>query len=219
MVTLGPGRIGIIAKARDSATIPRAYYSDLRTGLKGFLTSPLRDGGLLDTLGNSLEQRANDTSVSNSRRQEAQLSLGALEAFQRLGKNRLAGYNFLPAARRQEPLSIGGVTVSVFLDLLVRREKAGRVECGGVLFRLSKADEDETEAANSKRREMGAYAATLAQMQVSSMSNGNMIVSPDLCMSVDVQTGDVQFAKKDFAQRAQRLEAECRFAAAMWDRA
>lgn len=219
MVTLGPGRISIICRARDSTTPPRAYYSDLRAGLKGFLADPLRDTRSLDTLGNSLQQRAHDTSLKVQRRQEAELSLGALDAFQRIGKNRLAGYNFLPAPRRQEPLMISGVTVSVFLDLLVKREKGGRVECGGVLFRLSKADEDETEAANSKRREMGAYAATLAQMQVRSMDNGGMIPSPDLCMSVDVQAGDVQFAKRDFTQRAQRLEAECRFIAAMWDQA
>ena len=219
MVTLGPGRIGIIRKARDSTTQARAYYSDLRAGLKTFLASPLRDTRLLDTLGNSLQQRASDTSLTSQRRQEAELSLGALEAFQRVGKNRLAGYTFLPAPRRQDTLMISGVTVSVFLDLLVRREKPNRVECGGVLFRLSKADEDETEAANSKRREMGAYAATLAQMQVRSMNNGEMVPSPDLCMSVDVQAGDVQFAKRDFVQRAQRLEAECRFIAAMWDEA
>lgn len=216
MVTPGPGRIGIIRKARDATTPPVTYYSHLRTGLKGFLADPVRDTRLLDALGNSLQQRAHDTSLSNQRRQEAELSFSALEAFQRLGKNRLAGYTFLPAPRHQNALMLSGVTVSVFLDLLVKRERSSRVECGGVLFRLSKADEDETEAANSKRREMGAYAATLAQMQVRSMNNGEMVPTSDLCMSVDVQAGDVHFAKRDFAQRAQRLEAECRFIAAMW---
>ncbi len=134
-------------------------------------------------------------------------------------RNLLSGYIFLPAPARQAPLAIGGVAVSVNLDLLVKREKNDRAECGGVLFRLTKADEDETEAAAGKRKEMASYAATLVQMQVRVTLASGAIAHHDLCMSIDVQSGDVHTAPRNFAVKAQRIEAECRFIAAIWDTA
>jgi hypothetical protein len=183
------------------------------------LADRLRSRNVLDALGNSLEQRANDSSQTNFARQDAQLSLNALNSFLRMERNLLSGFVFHPAPSRQLPRMIGGVSVSTFLDLLVRREKGNNPECGGVLFRLTKADEDETDAAAGKRKEIASYAATLVQMQVRATLLRDAVAHHDLCMSVDVQSGDVQAASRNFATKAQRLEAECRFIAAMWDAA
>jgi hypothetical protein len=216
MVTPEPGRIGIIRRARDSITPPRARYSDLRIALTGFLADMHRDRRPLDALAGTLNQRANDSSLTNFSRQDAQASLGALNAFQRMLTNRLAGYAFMPAPARQTPLPIGGVSVSINLDLLLRRERGDRQEAGAAMFRLTKADDEETDAATSKRKEMGIYAATLVQMQVAATVRAGLTPHHELCMSIDVQSGDIHAASRNFAQRAQRLEAACRFIAALW---
>jgi hypothetical protein len=196
-------------------TPPRIRYSDLRAGITSFLADQRRDARALATLGNLLEQKANDSSLSNFARQDAQLSFAALSAFQRM-TNQLAGFTFAPAPSRQRALTLGGVVVSIQLDLLVTRARGQQTECGGVLLRLAKTDEDETDAAAGKRRQMGEYAATLAQMQVRASHGGNGTPHHALCLSVDVQAGEVHAAPRNFAQKAQRLEAECRFIAALW---
>lgn len=219
MVSPDPGRLGIIRRARDSVTPLRARYSELRSALTAFLVDMRRDQRPLNALAGTLSQRADDASVSNFARQDAQASLGALDAFQRMMANQLAGYAFSLAPRRQGLLTVGGVAVSINLDVLLHRERENRQEAGGALFRLTKADEEESNAAASKRREMGIYAATLVQMQVAATVGQEATPHHDLCMSIDVQSGDVHLASRNFAQRSQRLEAACLFIAAMWDRA
>lgn len=134
-------------------------------------------------------------------------------------RNLLAGYSFLPTPARQEPLLIAGVIVSNNLDMLIRRERGSRTEAGGVPLRLTKADEDETDSAAGKRRDIGAYAATLVQMQVRATAPPDTVVHHSLCMSVDVQSGDVDPSSRNFVSRAQRIEAECRFIGALWETA
>jgi hypothetical protein len=166
-----------------------------------------------------LEQKTGDGSLSNFVRQDAQLSLGALKVFQRADRNLLGGYSFTRAPTRQPHLMIAGVDVSINLDLMLERERNGRRERGGALLRLTKADEEETDGAAGKRRDMGLYAATLAQMQVAATLPDGCMAHHDLCMSIDVQAGEVHLAGRNFATRAARLAAECRFIAAIWDTA
>lgn len=136
-------------------------------------------------------------------------SLGRME-------NQVRGGQFAPAPTKQVPLVINGVTVSVYLNLLMTREKAGRTEVGSVIFRLSKAD-DETEAATAKRRMIGGYAATLALMQVQAHHADLGFPHNQLCASFDIQCEDVHWAPKNYAQKAKEMENACRFIAAMWD--
>jgi hypothetical protein len=111
---------------------------------------------------------------------------------------------------------LADVEVSVAADLLVVRPgKNGEEQIGGALFRFTKAD-DETDAAAAKRKEIGAYAATLVYMHVQANLAGNHKPHHSLCMSIDVQCKDVHVAPRSFAQKAQNLENACRFIHAMW---
>lgn len=104
--------------------------------------------------------------------------------------------------------------MSVNLDLYSVRAKDGEDQFGGVLLRLTKPDEEGTAGAASKRREMGLYAATLAQMQSRAVAAGLGKPHHELSMSIDVQCGDVHQAPRNYATRALRLEAACKFIAA-----
>ena len=110
---------------------------------------------------------------------------------------------------------MNGVTVSVFLNVLMVRDRGDNEEVGGVLFRMTKAD-DETEAAAAKRKEIGAYAATLALMQIQARPGARQ-PHHQLCASFDIQCEDVHMAPRTYLTKAKELENACRFIAAMWE--
>ncbi len=214
MVAGETGKIGIIRRSRESKTPQRTRYKDARAAFRAALLDPAGERRVLAEAANTFEQRSNDSSVSDFRRDDALKSLEALNAFRGM-RQQFAGHDFVAAPARQVPLVLAGVEVPVTLDLLIHRED----EIGGLLFRLTQPDDAETEGAASKRHEMGAYAATLVLMQIRANLAGNRRPSHPICWSVEVQSQDIHVAPRTFAKRAQDMESACRFIAAMWDRA
>lgn len=215
MVAGDTGRIGIIRRAREAKTSATARYDKVREDIRAYFCDMGRTSRTLATLQNKYAAMANDPSLASWAREDARLSVDVLASLGRM-ENQVRGGGFALAPAKQQPLLINGVTVSVFLNLLMTREKAGRTEIGGVLFRLTKTD-DETEAATAKRRMMGGYAATLALMQVHASHTALGYPNNQLCASFDIQCEDVHWAPKNYAAKAREMENACRFIAAMWD--
>lgn len=145
------------------------------------------------------------------------MSVDVLASLARM-ENKIGGSRFVAAPVRQPPLVLNGVSVSVQLNVLALRERDGAAEVGGVLFRMTKADE-ETESAASKRKEIGAYSATLALMQIQSCAGADQKAHHQLCASFDIQYEDVHVAPRTYVSKARDLESACRFIAAVWDSA
>lgn len=217
MVSGDLGRIGIIKRSKESGTAQRTRYRDVKAVLRNALTDPARERTILADATGTFEQRSNDPSLSNFARDDAAKSLDVLTAFRGI-RNQLAGYDYTMAPIRQPHLLISGVKVFVTLDLLIHRSRGDAEEIGGLMFRLTQADDEETDDAAAKRRDMGAYAATLVRMQIAENFAGNRLPAYQLCWSVDVQSGEVHIAPRTFAQRARNIESACLFIAAMWDR-
>ena len=212
MVSTDVGRIGIIKRAKLSSAPARIRYSDLRSGVRAYLTDIRRSPAHLRNVRSLLEQKASDTSLREFSREDARLSIAALDAFERSSANLLGGMPFIAAPAKQPLLQLGGVDISINLDLLWQDE----FQVGGALLRLAKADEADSETASGKRHEMGIYTAILVRMQVAARAVNGDIVRPDMCMSVDIQGGELFRAPRSHRQRADRLEAACRFIAAYW---
>ncbi len=85
------------------------------------------------------------------------------------------------------------------------------------MFRFTKPDEEESETAASKRREMGSYAATLVYMHVATNLAGGITPAYKLCWSVDVQHKEKHIAPKNYKQKVANIENACKFIAAIWD--
>lgn len=164
-----------------------------------------------------LDQKSADTANSAWTREDALKSIDVLDAYTSM-RNQLAGHDFFPAPQRQPYLRMGGVDISVHCDVLTHREVRGTPSIGGALLRLTKPEDEESEAARAKRVDMGSYAATLVYMQVETNLAGNRQPRPDLCWSVDVQHGEIHAAPRNYRTRAANLEAACEVIAAMWDR-
>lgn len=124
----------------------------------------------------------------------------------------------MPAPAEQPKLNLGGVEVSTRADLIVRGSHRGREQIGAGILRMT-ADDADTDAARSRRREMGLYVATLARLHVEQHFTSDREVANRLCMSIDVQHGELFQAPDSNTRRMNDIENACRFIAAMWDQA
>lgn len=216
MVASDTGRMGIIRRARESVTPTRVRYSDVRKDIRAHLTDATRNARLIHAARQRFEQRSDDDSLSAFQRDDAAQSVDVLDAYLTM-QNQLGGYAFAAAPTRQPLLSINGVDVSVRLDVLTHRAISQHDPVGGAIFRFTRADE-ETEMASARRREMGAFVATLVMMQAQRNIAGNRQTDFRLCLSIDVQFREVHVASRNHTQRINNLENACHFIAAMWDR-
>ena len=209
------GQIGTIKKAVYS-TPPRGMrYSSARRAIKNFLTSEHRDMDVLHRSIHNLQEKIDAEDSTAFIIDDAEKSIAAIESFVRL-QNQLGRYDYTSTPHSQPPLPINGVQVKVTLDLLIHRTHRNIDQVGGTIYRFTQAD-DETPAAENKRRDIGRYAATLAHLQVAQNLAGNRNATRQLSMAVDVQFGEVLQCPPRYAQRVQNLENACRFIASMWD--
>lgn len=209
------GKIGIIQRAKSPPTAPVIRYRDARRALCNALLRPARGSGVLESARESFDQKSNDPSLSPAAQDDAEKSIDVINAFPALS-NQLNGYAYFGPGNHQNYLTISGVSVSVNLDLLVNHTIRGTDVVGGLIFRLTKPEEEETEAAQSKRHEVGAYAATLIHMQVAENFATDRAAHRSICWSVDVQNREIYTAPRQYRMRQRNLEAACRMIAAMW---
>jgi len=215
MVAGDTGRIGIIQRARDAEPVVTTRYAKVRRDIREYLCDRGRTQRHLAALHNKYAAMADDAALPSRAREDARLSVDVLASLARM-ENQIGGGSFIPAPSRQPHLTLQGVTVSINLNVLMIRERGGKSEVGGVLFRMTKAD-SETENAAAKRKEIGGFAATLALMQIQNGLAGDRLPHHQLCASFDIQCEDVHTASRSYVSKMKELENGCRFIAAMWD--
>lgn len=161
-----------------------------------------------------LRQRAEDAAESPLRQDDAKQSIEVLHAIQRM-RNQLAPFDFVAAPAEQPRLALAGVEVSVRADLLVHGTARGEQQIGAAVLRMTQ-DDAESEAARSRRRDMGLYVATLARLHTDQNLADDRVPANRLCMSIDVQHGEVFVAPNSNTRRMNDIESACRFIAALW---
>lgn len=215
MVSTETGKIGIIKQAKSDSKAGAIRYKNAREAIKAHLTDVKRSRKPLNAAYDQMEQAKNDSALSTFARNDASASLDALDAFDVIS-NQLGGHDFLAAPKRQPKLILSGVSVNITLDLLVKANRKGIDQVGGAIFRFTQAD-GESEIATQRRREMNAYAATLAHMQIAQSFAEKGEPLHEICYAVDVQFKEVIAAPKTYARRAADMENACRFVSAIWD--
>lgn len=215
MVSSDTARIGIVRRAKNPQVPPIMRYRDARGAICSYLADLRRDLNPLVSAEEMFRQRMADPAESPLRQDDARQSIEVLHAVQRM-RNQLAPFEFLAAPTEQGRLELGGVEVSVRADLLVHGASRGVNQIGAAVLRMTQ-DDAESEVARSRRREMGLYVATLARMHVNqNISAGDRQPVNRLCMSIDVQHGELFQAPDANTRRMNDLENACRFIAALW---
>ena len=217
MVSSPTAQLGIIRRAAEPQTFVTTRYKDVREPLRAFLADPARNVSRLHTAEAIFTGRAEDRSESALRQDDARKSIEVLRALRGMA-NQLAPYSFSAAPQSQAKLNISGVEVSVRADLWVHGVARGRENIGGAILRMTQDDADTATAAD-KRREMGTYVATLVRMHVDRVRPVVAEVINRLCMSIDVQHGQVFTAPNSAARRISDLQSACTVIAALWSRA
>jgi hypothetical protein len=160
-------------------------------------------------------QRSQDPSESVLRQDDARHSIQVLHAIQAMA-NQLAGFDFHAAPQSQPSLSLADVEISIRVNLLVHGATRNQEQIGAAILRMTQDDAD-TDAARSRRENMGFYVATLARLQLdANLPPSNREPTNRLCLSIDVQHGEAFACPNSNTRRRNDLENACRFIAAMW---
>jgi hypothetical protein len=100
-------------------------------------------------------------------------------------------------------------------DLALYMTSSDTARIGGAILRMTQ-DDAASAAARSRRQDMGLYVATLVQLHLDQNFSTDREISNRLCMSIDVQHGEVFQAPTANARRVNDLENACRLIAAFW---
>ncbi len=189
-------------------------YKDVRPAICAYLSDLTRSVNPLIIAEDMFTQRKGDASLGPLLRDDAEKSIEVLHSVQSMA-NQLKSYDFQNAPVKQPKLILSGVEISVRADLYVFGAKKGVEEIGAAILRMTQ-DDAETEAAKAKRREMGLIVATLAKLHVEKNVSSNRKPANRLCMSIDVQHGEVFCAPDSNSQRIKNVESACQFIASLW---
>ncbi|CCG40122.1 conserved hypothetical protein [Magnetospirillum molischianum DSM 120] len=217
MVSSDTARLGIIRKARDPQTPVIIRYRDARAPICAFLSDQQRKLNPLTAAEDMLQQRSDDPSESPFRKDDAKSSIEVIRAIQRMG-NSLSQYEFHLPPSNQDKLYICGVEISIRADLVVYGSSRGVKQIGAAVLRMTQDDAD-TDAARDKRRDMGCVVATLTKLHVEKNLSGERLPVNKLCMSIDVQHGELFVAPNANTRRMNDIESVCRVISEMWDKA
>lgn len=128
--------------------------------------------------------------------------------------NQLAPFDFHSAPQSQQPLTLADVEISVRADLLVHGAIRNREQIGVAILRMTQDDAD-TDAARTRRQDMGFYVATLARLHLEANIQSDREPANRLCLSIDVQHREA-FACPAITRRRTDIENACRFISAAW---
>ena len=214
MVSSQTTQLSIIRRAKNPTLPPIIRYRDVRVPICEYLSDPTRNVNPLIKAEMALEQRSQDSSQSAMRQDDAKKSIEVLHAIQRLS-NQLGEFDFQPAPTKQQNLLLSGVDVSVKADLLVHAANRNKALIGAAILRMTQDDTD-SESSREKRREMGLYVATLVRMHVDQNIASDRALSNHLCMSIDVQHGEIFHAPNAAVRRMSDLESACLMISVLW---
>lgn len=189
-------------------------YKDVRPAICSYLSDLARNVNPLIDAEDFFIQRKDDTSLGPLLRDDAEKSIEVLHSVQSMA-NQLKSYEFQNAPAKQPKLILSGVEISVRADLFVLGQRKSVEEIGAAVLRMTQ-DDAETDAAKAKRKEMGLIVATLARLHVEKNVPSNRKPANRLCMSIDVQHGEVFCAPDSNSRRVKDLESACLFIANMW---
>lgn len=210
LVSSDVAKLGIIRRNKWPSKHVVMPYQDCKRWISKFLTDDARDRTVLASGIDYFEQLAEDSSTLTSKREDAKRSKVALESFFGAYNSLELGSVSFRQAPKLAPLIINGVKVSTTLDLLTTAVVKGANYQGGVILRLTQADESD------RRDEMGAYSATLAYMQVEDKRPGDGEPLAKICLAIDVQNKNRYEARAGASRRRNNIEAACTMIKNVW---
>jgi hypothetical protein len=201
----------ILREAKYPATILLIRYDDARSAVVDHMTSASKD-----TLNNAilaLKRKSEAEGITKYKKQNCKLCTDAIEAFQTgEGKLGLSAIKFKTPNTHNTKLKLGGVILSVSLDLMTEKTGSdGNKIIGGVVLVFSKSG-----GAKKNMPERCQAIALLAHEVIKGHLTSSETTDPKMCMAVDIFSGKVYRAKSQQKTLYKDVEASCEEAATMW---
>jgi hypothetical protein len=203
----------ILREAKYPPTMLLIRYDDARSAVVEHMTG---NGASRDTLNNAvlaLNRKIEADGMTDYKKQNCRLSSEAIEAFQAgEGKLGLSAIKFKAPNIHNTKLKLGGVTLSVSLDLMTEKTASdGGKIIGGVVLVFSKSG-----GAKKNMPERCQAIALLAHEVIKHHLKPGETSDPKMCMAVDIFSGKVYRAKSQQKTLYKNVEASCEEAATMW---
>ncbi len=204
-------RQSILRNAKFAPTFLVIRYSEARKAICNFLADDSRPiAKLLET--ENAQTVKSQGGGSAFKKNDAMLSAEAIKEFRKiLNGNKLPKTVVFEKPKGNFPkLDIGGVDISISLDLIAKNNGNGGV--GGVLVQTSKAI-----AAKSWRADHSRSVASLVWMLSAQCLADVGKVDRKYCFSIDLFGQSVTSAPQTYKRRLNDIEASCSEISALWD--
>lgn len=202
----------ILRNAKYAPAVLVIRYQAAKDAMKSFLADEVRNKRILSDAIVDLAE-VEKTAQTDFRKNDAQLCAEAVKVFQNISDNKILNVLSFREATNLPPLSIGGVNVSVRLDLASYKPHKDGERVGGLIFQTSKA----VSAANW-RAEHSRNVSTLIWLLVEKHLASLGTPDRQMCLTVDVFGKTVTPAPTSFKRKLNDFEAACGEISALWDR-
>jgi hypothetical protein len=213
-ISANPGnRKRILRDAKYPATMIVIRYEDARSVVVQHMTGNNAAKDALNHALLALKHKGEAEGVTKYKKQNCQLSSEAIEAFQASeGKLGLSAIKFKAPHIHNTKLKLGGVTLSISLDLMTEKTaNDGSKSLGGIVLVFSKSG-----GAKKDMPERCQAIAMLAHEVIKHHLKAGETADPKMCMAVDIFSGKVYRAKSQQKTLYKNVEASCEEAATMW---
>lgn len=206
---------------RAPAVVP---HSDALRAIRAFCIDPYRSVGILESASEALTLKSRSPTFKPSVKDEAARCVETIELFQ--NARNAFGIGKLPIFEppRLEPMTIGGVKISVQPDLLLGEATlSGTGRIGAAMFRPQKGpnpDACKTEKTKLERqiyrREVGSYMLTLLRMALLENGAPEARIDSKFLMLFDIRMREKIEFPSDRLSREKRIRAACGQISRLW---
>lgn len=214
MVSSSTAQMEILKRAKYQSAPSVDRFEDVRHHIVSYLLDPDKDVSRLAGAEQSLRQKATGQSEALPAKDEADKPIQALHALRGMTSS-LSDLDFAGAPEKQANLAISGVEISVQADALVLGSNKMGELIGAALLQMPLEDAD-MPATMAKKRDMGRFVATLVRMHVEENIPSDRTPVNQLCLSIDLQNGEVVRSPISISRRIKELASACHMISAVW---
>ncbi|CAN5660519.1 hypothetical protein BH11BAC1_BH11BAC1_26080 [soil metagenome] len=194
----------IVLDAKYPEQFITTRYKEARDAMKVFLVGKKDEDYLLEKK-KYFEEKKSETDFQE---QDNKLSGEAIQSFLETEMPFTEGTDFI-AYTESKLITIQGVEVSIYPDLIVRKSSGGLVTVGAIKLHLSKSN-------NLSEESQKVIAAIICHYVGLHVASKEEPANNKLCFSFDVFSKDIECSPTSFKTRMQKIEAACEEIALWW---
>ncbi len=195
----------IVKDAKNPPKFKTIRYGEAREALKKYISKGF-DAGIITSAIELISQKSDETDFQE---QDSNLSIELLEKILDSDLSFLENYIYEPFPKGADQIEISGVNISVYPDLVIKKEIDGKVNVGALKLHISKNSEMTAES-------LKIISAVLYKYVEDYIAQEGEKPNFKMCLSHDVFNSMHEESPKSYVLRMKRVEAACEEIALWW---